>query len=487
MRLASRRLIAVATVVGILGVALVAFGMQGSDASLDAGSHGLINDDRPGINAHNSPVAVADPKDPDVLAVADRIDTPNISCLVSLSGNRGVNWRGVDLPLPTGAANCYWPDVAFAPNGDLLVLTTAMGGRYTQPLGVWLQRLRQGVAVGAPVAVAGPNAFQATLALDGERVVVAYVQAQPEAADRPLGFPPGPNPLVVVTSADGGATFSAPVTISEAERRVAVPRLVTGPGGLVVMSALDLVDDALDYDASHEGQGGPPDPGHWRVVTWTSADGGARFGPPAVVNDAIAIPQRIYVDVGAPRPGLARDPRSGRLYVTWESGVGRARDAFLASSDDDGATWSPARPVATRPGTQSLPTVAVSPEGRVDVAFYDRSQDITDVRTEVALASSWDGGQSFTTSTISLRRFDTRIGIGSFQGIPVLGTHLAVVAGVGDSVVFWADTRRGTQDDNVQDIAVALVDVHGAGAVRRPLVLLGLLALVGAGALALRR
>lgn len=463
------------------GLVALAVGWQGAGARVDATAHAFINDDRPGINGHNSPAALADPARPDVIAVADRIDSPNIGCSVSLSVNRGVTWDLVEPPLAPDAANCYWPDVAFAPDGDLLVLATAMGGRFTQPLGVWLHR-RQGLQPdGPPVRVLGPHAFHAALGVDGDRVVVAYVQVKPEVAERPLGFPPAPNPLMVVTSADGGRTFGEPVAVGEADRLVTEPSVVTGPGGLVVVSALDLGEDLANYEGGHQGQAGPAPDGHWRVVTWTSRDGGASFGPTAVVTEDLVIPQRIYVDIGAPRPGLARDGRSGRLYATWESGRGARRDVFLASSGDDGATWSAPRAIVELPGTQTLPTVGVAPGGRVDVAFYDRSGDRTDQNTEVVVASSWDQGQSFSTGTVSVRRFDSRIGFGAFQGLPVLGTNLAVVSQPGRAAVFWSDTRRGTIDDGIQDLAVALVDIEESGRTRWPLVGLGLL-LVAPGA-----
>ncbi|MGH9180412.1 MAG: sialidase family protein, partial [Acidimicrobiales bacterium] len=331
------RLAAGVLLVGV-GLVALAVGWQGAGARVHATAHAFINDDRPGINAHNSPSAVSDPARPDIIAVADRIDSPNISCSVSLSVNRGVTWDLVEQPLAPGTANCFWPDVAFAPDGDLLVLSTAMGGRFTQPLGVWLHRRRGLSSHGPPVRVVGPDAFHASLAVEGERVVVVYVQAKAEVASRPLGFPPPPNPLMSVTSTDGGRTFGEPVAVGEPERLVTEPSVVTGPDGLVVVSALDLGTDILDYEGGHDGQGGPAPDGRWRVVTWTSRDGGVSFGPTSSVTEDIVIPQRIYVDIGAPRPGLARDGASGRLYATWESGRGAPRDVFLASSTDNGAT-----------------------------------------------------------------------------------------------------------------------------------------------------
>lgn len=469
-----------AVAAAVVGVALVALALRGVDASVRATAFGIVNDDRPDtLDAHTSPAAAADPARPDVLVVADRIDTPMSSCTVSWSPNGGNNWRRVDLPLPEGAPNCFWPDVAWTGDGGALVVFSATGGVNNQPTGTWVQRLEDGRAVGAAVSISGADAFHPRLAADGDRVVATWVQAGPNTSARPGGFAPEANPLVASVSTDGGRTFGTPVQVSEPSRRVAVPSVVLGGDGTVVLSALDLADDEDDYSALHMFQGGPPVDGTWRVVTWTSHDGGGSFAPAVVVAE-IVIPQRINVDLGAPRPGLARDGRDGRLYATWESGVGAGRDVFLAASDDDGASWTAPLPVALRPGTQMLPSVDVAPDGRVDVVFYDRRVDPEDVRTEVAQASSWDGGRTFHVATVSARRFDSRIGLGSYQGLTVVGTQTEVVAGRSGSVALWSDASRATQDDNKLDLGVALVQVHERRPVR-PLLLAGGLALLAAG------
>lgn len=249
-------------------------------------------------------------------------------------------------------------------------------------------------------------------------------------------------------------------------------------GKEVVVGALDLGDDRLDYEALHESQGGPPDDGRWRVVAWSSTDGGATFEPVATVADGLVIPQRIIVNLG-PRPGFARDPKSGRLYATWDAGRDDDRDVFLSWSDDGGRAWVPAMRVLPRLGTQTLPAVSVAPDGRVDLVFYDRGREPEDVLAEVVLASSWDGGRSFKASTVSNRSFDSGIGFGSAQGIPVIASQMAAVSEPERAVVFWTDTRKGTVDTNRQDIAFAAVTVEAPTPTRWLLVGFGCALLVG--------
>lgn len=453
----------------LVGALLVVVASQPRPAALHAGETVIVNADRPGIAAHNSPAVAVHPRRPDVLVVADRIDTPQFSCSVSRSTNGGVTWEPLFLPMAPEQPNCHGPDVAFTGNGDLLVLSTATGGRFNQPVGVWLQRFQEGRAHGAPVAVAGPEAFHARLATEDDRVLVTWVQARPGAAEVPLGFPPPPNPILLAGSDDGGRSFRSPVQVSEDARLVLQPTVVFGPGEQVVVGALDLGADRSNYEAHHGGQGGPPSDEPWRVVSWTSGDQGASFGAAAVVAEGLVPPSRLIVNLG-PTPGFAWDLRSGRIYSVWDSGRGDDRDVFLAHSDDAGQTWSPARAVIPRPGAQYLPAVGVAAGGRVDVVFYDRSADPADVLVEVTLASSGDGATTFSAATVSGTAFDSRIGFGSAQDLPQLGSQLAVVSQDDRALAFWADTTAGSVATNVQDLATATVEVTGAQRRRWPLV-----------------
>ena len=470
----------------VAGLVLVALGLQSGPARLRPGDVTFVNADRPGINAHNSPSVARDPGAPATIALADRIDTPRFSCSVSLSTTGGVTWKQLPLPLPPDAPNCHQPDVAYTGPGRLLVLYTATGGRFNQPVGVWAQRFDGEAPAGSAVRVAPAEAFHARMAADGARVWATWIQAD-GAAEKPLGFGTTPAPLRMARSADGGATFSPAQTVSDG-RRVVQPTPIGLGDGRVAVGALDLAEDLADYEARHGGQGGDPHDGPWRVIAWTSTDGGASFGPPITVAADLVVPQRIIVNL-APAPSFAADPRgNGRLYAAWEAGRGDGRDAFLARSDDAGATWTEPVAVASRPRGQFLPAVGVSAAGRVDVALYDRSADPEDVRAHVTLASSDDAGRTFRTATISDVPFDTRIGFGSLQGIPLLGSRLAVLSEADRTLAFWSDTSRGRIDDNVQDLAVVSVDVEEAGDRRPLLVLLGglLLALgLGGGGLAL--
>jgi hypothetical protein len=462
----------VGAAVAVIGLAVGGFGLAGRSASLRPGPTQMVSEDpEQSINSNTSPIAVADPRRPQVMVVAGRVDAPQLNCTVSVSTTAGEAWRRLDLPLAPGATNCFWPDVAFAPDGTLFVLYTPTGGQYNLPLALWLQRYTPDNLApdGPPIRIAGALTFQPRLAVAGNQVLVAWIAAAEARADKALGFTAPPNPLVLARSADGGRTFAPPVTVGDPGRRTVQPTLLAGPGGRVVLGALDLLADEASYETADGGLPGPPPAGPWRVVAWTSTDGGATFGPAHVVADGVVPFQRVLIDLAA-APAFALDPAGGRVYSAWESGG----DVDLARSDDGGATWSPAQRVGQAAGDQFLPGIGVAPGGRVDLAYYDRQAEVA----EVVLASSTDGGRSWISATASDQPFDPRVG--SFTGENImLGSHVAVVSQPQGATVVWPDTARGNRVNNIVDLASATVTYRGGRGARTWLVALGGLLVVG--------
>jgi len=108
--------------------------------------------------------------------------------------------------------------------------------------------------------------------------------------------------------------------------------------------------------------------------------------------------------------------------------------------------------------SQYLPRLAVAPNGRLDVVYYDRRADPRDARNDVSLQSSADSGKSFGERVLlSGRPFDSRIGSGSERQMPDIGNRLGLLSGDAGAFAVWSDTRGGTVDSNKQDIAGALV------------------------------
>lgn len=152
-------------------------------------------------------------------------------------------------------------------------------------------------------------------------------------------------------SADGGRTWSAPVTINEGEEFGShnFHSVLAGPGGAVYASWLSSVHGVS---------------GVWLRV---SKDGGATWAPARAIHEAPSCP--------CCRTGLAL-ASDGSLYVSWRKiFAGDVRDVVVMRSTDDGATWS--APVKPRddgwvfPGCPHAgPSMRVGRDGAVHIAWW---------------------------------------------------------------------------------------------------------------------
>ena len=450
------------------------------------------------VRAHNSPSLVRNPLDPSNLVLADRVDTPGYSCAVHVSGDRGATWQESVIPFPAGEERperCFAPDAAFGADGTLYLVFVTLAGRGNSPHAVWVSTSSDGGRTfGAPVRALGRYAFQVRLVADAARpgrLYLTWLQADAVAL---VAFPNPANPVSFMRSDDGGRTWTAPVAVStDARRRVVAPSLAQGGGDALYVVYLELLDDRLDYHGAHEWRGGEPYGGPWRIVLARSSDGGATWTDVDVERDLVPT-QRVLVFL-PPAPSLAVAAGGRRIHVAFMDGRGGDADVMLWTSADGGRTFrAPRRVNDTPPGdatAQYLPKVAVTPGGRVDVAYYDRRGDAADVMNEVSLQSSFDGGDTFTPrAVVSGRPFDSRIGFGGRRGMPDLGSRLGLLSDDDRALVAWTDTRRGTPDAVRQDVAVAVVAVSEPSPWRRRLPPAGAVLIAGglAGALlAVRR
>ena len=404
---------------------------------------------------------VRNPRDRRNLVITDRIDSPDFTCAVHVSTDAGATWAHTPVPIPKGPGRkCYAADAAFAGDGDLHVSYVTLQGRGNTPSAAWVATSRDGGrTLGPPRKVAGELAFQVRIAADPARpgrLYLSWVQAREVGT---LRFTAG-NPIVVSRSDDGGAHWSRPVRVTAAARsRVLAPSTAIGPKGEVYLLYLDVGGDTLDYEGGHDAFGGPPYAGRFSLVLARSLDRGATWAE-SVVDDAV-VPIRRFVAFLPPSPSLAVDRDSGRLYVAFHDGRDGDPDVRVWSLAAGSGTWSgPVRVNDTPTGdrtAQYLPKVAVAPDGRVDIAYYDRREDgASNVFNRVSLQSSDDEARTFgPRAVLSSVEFDSRVGFGSERGLADLGSRLGLVSDDDGAVAVWSDTRSGTDASSKQDLYVA--------------------------------
>ena len=146
-----------------------------------------------------------------------------------------------------------------------------------------------------------------------------------------------------------------------------------------------------------------------------STDGGQTFGQDKIISDmpggwAIDVPG-IYRCNGMPFTVCDNSDSefSGNIYVMWSdqrNGIDNT-DIFIMKSEDGGNTWTPRKMVNSEGNNahQFFPNIVVDPiSGILYIAYYDRSETIGD-ETEVWIARSDDGAETFENYKISKNPF----------------------------------------------------------------------------------
>jgi hypothetical protein len=166
--------------------------------------------------------------------------------------------------------------------------------------------------------------------------------------------------IVFSSSTDGGATYSEPRVISPNGFGV---QLAVRPNGQLDVVSIDLVDQSINH--------------------MFSIDGGASFSEPQMITTAT---EGVRRDL----PSIAVDP-SGRLLACWLHSTESSGPHTRCATEIDGA-WS--SEVLLQPDVADdtlivFPAAAASSDGLWVLAYR------VDVKTEVILFRSTDGGQSF--------------------------------------------------------------------------------------------
>ena len=277
----------------------------------------------------------------------------------ALSRDSGRTWRSGILPALTAASKppgqaprASDPAVAYdAAHSAWLIATLVLGNNFTA-LGI--SRSTDGATWSAPVLAA--NFVSNQLAYDKEWVGCDNTSTSPYAGSCYLVYTDEvAGSIAEEVSHDGGATWSAPVTVTSAfgiDAEGALP--VIQPSG-----ALTVVLDAGDSG----------------IYAVRSVDGGATFGLPVGVS-AISEAPRAFLRA-PPLPAAAVDA-SGRIYVVWADCVfrpGCAGNTIVLSTSTDGATWSAPARVPGAGFDSFVPAIAADPAktGRISIVAYVRN------------------------------------------------------------------------------------------------------------------
>ena len=437
------------------------------------------------VRGHSTPQIAVNPTNGELVVVESDPRSASRTCDIHISVDDGRSWfRGGDLmQKPFTDCSFYaeygaYANLEFARDGTLYVAFVA-----SEPLG----RLRDET----------PRSVFLARSTDGGRSFTTETVFKAPDGNPDVGLNKGPvlavdpkNPdkvyvgwrqgvftnakmklrTNVAATTDGGRTFGPPVDLSS-DRGGDYPALgVDGDG------TLHAALWSRNYPPVPFNEPQPVQPAYYRQST----DGGKTFSPA----------QEIFRgNARGPRPPrLAADPRSNAVYVVWYShaeaenlrpGFAEDLEIFFRSSLDGGRTWNELKVLNddSRQGVkvnQFDPGIAVAPDGRVDVAWYDgrlnpRPPVLSANPSErgfqdVFYTSSTDQGRNFGPDIrVNDRSFDRSIGVWSNN----VDSHFNVgVASTKDSVYFaWQDSRNGSRETDAEDVYVASLKRNGSAVV----------------------
>lgn len=254
----------------------------------------------------------------------------------------------------------------------------------------------------------------------------------------------GRSPILLAYSDNDGATWTGPIPVSDAGHQFdqdATPRV--GPDGSVYVSYINGPNEKSTKSNS--------------AMIAKSTDGGNTFGPSYVAAPidapATSLPNAQYR--GGTDVTSTVDQRTGDVVVVYNDGSSGALNVWATHTTQPGnlATFTTAKRVEPSGQTQFFPWLQSAPNGRIDLAYYDRSCDPNDVLVCVTLSSSTDSGATWTSTAVTTTGFDgdTFGACLAFTDPPdctnfFLGDYIAVSSTNAKAQVMWTGNGTHTLD-----------------------------------------
>jgi hypothetical protein len=338
-----------------------------------------------------------------------------------VSNDGGLTWN---VSILTDPLNGVW--------GDPIVFTDTTGNFYyahlsNPPAGTWIDRIvfqkstDGGVTWGAGTYT-GLNGIKAQ---DKEGIAVNHLNNEiyvtwSEFDSYGSTLSTDSSRILFSKSTDAGATWSTPVRISK------------------------IAGDCIDSDNTVEGAVPTVGPAGEIYVSWVgtsgivfnkSLDGGTTWLP--METHVTTVPGGWdYMISGLQRCNglpsthcdISGGPNHGTIYINWtdQRNGTTDTDVWLVKSTDGGNTWtSPLRVNDDAPGKQQFLTwMAIDQaSGNIFCLFYDRRNYSTGNQTDVYLAKSMDGGNTFINYQINEFSFvpSPVVFFGDYVGLSVVG------------------------------------------------------------------
>ncbi|MFS0840006.1 exo-alpha-sialidase [Paenibacillus sp. 1P03SA] len=355
------------------------------------------------------------------------------------SQNAGVNWTNSFLPLPPGFVGAEAAFAAYGFPNQFLIVAHVFPGNSSGTIACY-RSTDNGLSFSAPTIV-NPG-YGTFINDDWTKVFYDNSQSSPHLGNAYVTYnrqynvdAGGFSVAAFQRSLDGGATWEAPLILSNVMRNTERPDVGIGLRGDLYFAWIDTTTPAAYYIRR-------------------SLDGGKTFGPPILVSAVSVVPlvlpvpgyefrvltcSNIMADTALVSPGR------GNIYAVWQDYRQGYADVFLSRSRDQGTTWSTPVPITASPaGAQNFfPAITVSPKtGTITVVYYTNRLNGFDL--DVFAAQSRDGGSTFANFRVTTTSFNPNGD--SPIPTPLIGDYIDVDTVPPDNFyAVWTDTRTGTQ------------------------------------------
>ena len=264
--------------------------------------------------------------------------------------------------------------------------------------------------------------------------------------------------IEMVTSEDGGKTWSDPVTVSpiveSSQGEDAPKRVVQGsqpavaPDGTVYVNWVDSTDDD-----SFEGRA--------EIYVASSRDNGRTWNTVRAsdFNEIPFSPRNTFFRYwGANFPQISTGP-GGEVYVVY-TGLPPDKstddgDIYFVASTDGGRTWTPKKTLNddNTSRLQFFPSISAGPDGVLHAMWGDMRDDPVEARYHVYYTSSEDGGATWIENA-RVTDFPSNPNH-AFPGGAFIGDYFTIVATEGEVYMAWPDARLGEFGAQNQKIGFA--------------------------------
>ncbi|MDQ4069416.1 MAG: glycoside hydrolase, partial [Actinomycetota bacterium] len=431
----------------------------------------VTNNPDPG-RAHSTPQLARNPVTGELVIAEAEVRTKK-TCDVHISVDDGRTWLDGGDPMTAPFTDCSlqatngpYITMQFTPDGTLFAAFFASDPKYTTQLNrndiprhIFVARSEDsGRTWSTSMAYEGREgdpgigaSRRAQISVDNNNPQHVYVGWQKGGFTTPA--PGGARKAMISVSHDGGRRFGPPLELSDG-RGGGQPRTVVDSKGVVHAVF------AADTFGTPTGDAAPPRP----IIYRRSIDQGRTWSAGREIDQG-----NVGFSFGR-RHLIAVDPRTDALYVTWHGNPNPRsrrppanepstpefddREIMFRSSKGGGETWSAAKMVnddAPTPNIQHYnPGIAVAPNGRLDLAWYDFRNSPTPEfegpggnaggMNDIYAASSFDGGTTFTENVrVNDRLIDRTIGVWSNNAHSQ--TSVAVTSSDTTTYVAWQDSR----------------------------------------------